>query len=108
MYDVILIVGVIGPHTTDGGRSSGIDREISFLSSHSLTDNSPLCTQEKAGCKMQMIQDGPYANTPEKPLRMTGAPENCKVGRPLANNLGNCCHGFGHVISEFVGVFRAF
>ena len=35
--------------------------------------------QEKAGCKMQMIQDGPYANTPEKPLRMTGGAENCKV-----------------------------
>ena len=35
--------------------------------------------QERAGCKMQMIQDGPYASTPEKPLRMTGFPENCKV-----------------------------
>ena len=39
-----------------------------------------LSLQEKAGCKMQMIQDGPYANTPEKPLRMTGLPESCKVG----------------------------
>ena len=28
---------------------------------------------------MQMIQDGQYASTPEKPLRMTGLPENCKV-----------------------------
>ena len=35
--------------------------------------------QERAGCKMQMIQDGPYASTPEKPLRMTGFSENCKV-----------------------------
>jgi far upstream element-binding protein len=35
--------------------------------------------QERAGCKMQMIQDGPFANTPEKPLRMTGFQENCKV-----------------------------
>ena len=35
--------------------------------------------QERAGCKMQMIQDGPYTNTPEKPLRMTGFAENCKV-----------------------------
>ena len=35
--------------------------------------------QERAGCKMQMIQDGPYASAPEKPLRMTGFPENCKV-----------------------------
>ena len=38
--------------------------------------------QERAGCKMQMIQDGPFANTPEKPLRMTGFPENCKVCSP--------------------------
>ena len=35
--------------------------------------------QERAGCKMQMIQDGPYANSPEKPLRMTGAPDSCRV-----------------------------
>ena len=31
---------------------------------------------------MQMIQDGPYANAADKPLRMNGAPENCKVGHP--------------------------
>ena len=36
--------------------------------------------QERAGCKMQMIQDGQFANAPEKPLRMTGLPESCKVG----------------------------
>ena len=35
--------------------------------------------QERAGCKMQMIQDGQFANAPEKPLRMTGLPESCKV-----------------------------
>ena len=35
--------------------------------------------QEKAGCKMQMIQDGPYSTAPEKPLRMTGFADNCKV-----------------------------
>lgn len=35
--------------------------------------------QDKAGCKMQMIQDGPYANAPEKPLRMSGLPECCEV-----------------------------
>ena len=35
--------------------------------------------QERAGCKMQMIQDGPFASAPDKPLRMTGFPENCKV-----------------------------
>ena len=42
--------------------------------------------QERAGCKMQMIQDGPYANAPEKPLRMTGFPENCKVQRIILSN----------------------
>ncbi len=35
--------------------------------------------QERAGCKMQMIQDGQFANAPEKPLRMTGSPDSCKV-----------------------------
>jgi far upstream element-binding protein len=43
--------------------------------------------QEKAGCKMQMIQDGPYANTPEKPLRMTGSAEGCKKARELVLQL---------------------
>ena len=28
---------------------------------------------------MQMIQDGPFANAPEKPLRMTGSAESCRV-----------------------------
>ena len=28
---------------------------------------------------MQMIQDGPYSSAPEKPLRMTGFADNCKV-----------------------------
>lgn len=28
---------------------------------------------------MQMIQDGAYANLPEKPLRLTGSVENVKV-----------------------------
>ena len=28
---------------------------------------------------MQMIQDGQFSNAPEKPLRMTGMPESCKV-----------------------------
>lgn len=28
---------------------------------------------------MQMIQDGPFASAPEKPLRMTGSLMNCKV-----------------------------
>jgi far upstream element-binding protein len=43
--------------------------------------------QERAGCKMQMIQDGPFANTPEKPLRMTGFQENCKKARQLVLDL---------------------
>ncbi|XP_019852926.1 PREDICTED: far upstream element-binding protein 1-like isoform X5 [Amphimedon queenslandica] len=43
--------------------------------------------QERAGCKMQMIQDGPYASTPEKPLRMTGFSENCKKARQLVLDL---------------------
>jgi len=28
---------------------------------------------------MQMLQDGVYATAPEKPLRMTGSPEACRV-----------------------------
>ena len=34
---------------------------------------------------MQMLQDGPYATAPEKPLRMTGSPEACRVS-------GMCFH----------------
>lgn len=33
---------------------------------------------------MQMLQDGPYATAPEKPLRMTGSPESCRVSEDLA------------------------
>ena len=47
--------------------------------------------QERAGCKMQMIQDGPYAATPEKPLRMTGFPENCKVNTTHTHTLTHIC-----------------
>ena len=53
------------------------------LSSLPLPNYMHLCVQEKAGCKMQMIQDGQYANSPEKPLRMTGLPESCKVRTTL-------------------------
>lgn len=28
--------------------------------------------QSKCGCKMMMVQDGPFQNAPEKPLRITG------------------------------------
>ena len=31
--------------------------------------------QNKAGCRMQMIQEGMYANAPEKPLKMIGSPQ---------------------------------
>ena len=44
--------------------------------------------QERAGCKMQMIQDGPFASAPDKPLRMTGFPENCKVSYTLVGRGG--------------------
>ena len=40
---------------------------------------------------MQMIQDGQYASTPEKPLRMTGLPENCKVCYTSAWYMYNVC-----------------
>lgn len=43
--------------------------------------------QERAGCKMQMIQDGQYANAPEKPLRMTGTAEACRKARDLVFQL---------------------
>ena len=55
------------------------DKVITPLLHAPLSIPHALCLQEKAGCKMQMIQDGQYASTPEKPLRMTGAPESCKV-----------------------------
>jgi len=32
---------------------------------------------------MQMLQDGPYATAPEKPLRMTGTTESCRVSNIL-------------------------
>lgn len=28
--------------------------------------------QAKCGCKMMMVQDGPFQQAPEKPLRITG------------------------------------
>lgn len=28
--------------------------------------------QNRTGCKMMMVQDGPYQNAPEKPLKITG------------------------------------
>eukprot|EP00731_Ephydatia_muelleri_P024155 Em0016g426a len=43
--------------------------------------------QERAGCKMQMIQDGQYASAPEKPLRMTGSRMACQRARDLVMEL---------------------
>ena len=39
---------------------------------------------------MQMLQDGPYATAPEKPLRMTGSPEACRVSDVSVINI--CCY----------------
>ena len=39
---------------------------------------------------MQMLQDGPYATAPEKPLRMTGSPEACRVSYISTINI--CCY----------------
>lgn len=43
--------------------------------------------QDKAGCKMQMIQDGPFSQTPEKPLRMSGSASSCEVRMFLSLSL---------------------
>jgi len=43
--------------------------------------------QERAGCRMVMIQDGPYQNAPEKPLRITGDPQKCQYGKQLVLDL---------------------
>ena len=46
-----------------------------------------LSVQEQAGCRMQMIQDGPFAQTPEKPLRMTGSVNACEKAKALVAQL---------------------
>eukprot|EP00794_Sanderia_malayensis_P016047 gene16047-17669_t len=43
--------------------------------------------QERAGCRMVMIQDGPYQNAPDKPLRITGDPQKCQYGKQLVIDL---------------------
>ena len=35
--------------------------------------------QDKSGSKMVVIQDGIYANAPEKPLRISGDPKQIEV-----------------------------
>ncbi len=44
---------------------------------------------------MQMIQDGPYAHTPEKPLRMTGRADFCEVCVCVYRRSGVCACGKG-------------
>jgi far upstream element-binding protein len=36
---------------------------------------------------MVMIQDGPFANAPEKPLRIMGDPTRCQRGKDLVTDL---------------------
>ncbi|KAL5271105.1 hypothetical protein ACHWQZ_G001680 [Mnemiopsis leidyi] len=43
--------------------------------------------QNKAGCRMQMIQEGIYANAPEKPLKMIGSPQAILKAKELVNEL---------------------
>ncbi|XP_065178619.1 far upstream element-binding protein 1-like [Sycon ciliatum] len=43
--------------------------------------------QQQAGCRMQMIQDGPYTNAYEKPLRIQGTAQAITEGRDLVNEL---------------------
>ncbi|XP_078685203.1 far upstream element-binding protein 1-like isoform X39 [Branchiostoma floridae x Branchiostoma belcheri] len=43
--------------------------------------------QERAGVKMVMIQDGPYMNAPEKPLRITGDPQKTQRAKDLVMDL---------------------
>ncbi|KAK3737257.1 hypothetical protein QZH41_019867, partial [Actinostola sp. cb2023] len=43
--------------------------------------------QERAQCRMVMIQDGPFQNAPEKPLRIMGDPTRCQRGKDLVTDL---------------------
>lgn len=43
--------------------------------------------QERAGCRMVMIQDGQFQQAPEKPLRITGDPQKCQYGKQLVVDL---------------------
>ena len=36
---------------------------------------------------MVMVQDGPYANAPEKPLRIMGDQQRCQRGKDLVQDL---------------------
>ncbi|XP_028407680.1 far upstream element-binding protein 3-like [Dendronephthya gigantea] len=43
--------------------------------------------QERAQCKMVMVQDGPWLSAPEKPLRITGEQSRCQRGKDLVLDL---------------------
>ncbi|XP_078384969.1 far upstream element-binding protein 3-like isoform X1 [Oculina patagonica] len=43
--------------------------------------------QERAQCRMMMVQDGPYLNAPEKPLRIMGDSMRAQRGRDLVQDL---------------------
>jgi len=43
--------------------------------------------QERAGCKMVLFQDGEFANTPEKPLRISGEQSKVFYGQQLVEDL---------------------
>ena len=55
---------------------------------------------------MQMIQDGQYANAPEKPLRMTGTAESCRVSVAVMQKYGISFLGnnitCGHTTCEYL------
>jgi len=41
----------------------------------------------QSGCKMNMVQDGMYANAPEKPLRIHGLPQQIQKARELVSGI---------------------
>lgn len=43
--------------------------------------------QERAQCRMVMIQDGQFLNAPEKPLRIMGDPMRAQRGKDLVQDL---------------------
>ena len=49
--------------------------------------NPTFISQERAQCRMMMVQDGPYMNAPEKPLKIMGDPMRVNRGRDLVTDL---------------------
>lgn len=44
-------------------------------------------SQERAQCRMVMVQDGPYLSAPEKPLRIMGDSMRTQRGKDLVQDL---------------------